>query len=275
MNCSRKLFRKAQLEGRRLHGEQKGNAEIISGIQKIDDPNNFFSGLARINKDLNKNNVRYTITSDGQVQLNSANIIQPSEFANVGRASRIEFLSNVPSRVLTAPVNRAAFDGRLSFLQNTISEIIPDPRIFVTSAIPFIQVRDMEQMTVLLMSYAEDVMRQIISILIRFLNDITEDIKEQLNIIFPYVSESIAALQFILSYISNMAADLGLDIPSVFTFFEDEVSVTETLIGLFRNWLSERMRYLDESERNEVLPQIQPVVRQNCEICDGCYYKVI
>lgn len=91
----RKAFDKVTAENRRTLGTINGNAETIRGLKVITDKNDFFAKLARMNKDMNKNKVRVSLTSEGTTLINSKHEVSLPQLYEMGKGGRNELFSKL------------------------------------------------------------------------------------------------------------------------------------------------------------------------------------
>lgn len=106
------MFDKVTAETRRLEGSIKGNADIIKGLKTIDNKNDFFSKLAKMNKEVNKNKLRVSLSSDGAPLINNQHKVNVSQLRGLGKDGRQQLFAkygpakvttkNVPTRLYTS-----------------------------------------------------------------------------------------------------------------------------------------------------------------------------
>ncbi|GLV44780.1 pastrel [Carabus blaptoides fortunei] len=287
-NRHRKLFKKAQLEARRLQGDVAGNAEVISGIQNINDPDNFFAGLARINKDMNKQNARYTITSDGQIKINSNYIVDPMEFSTLNKNARSDVLRNLPARQATpaaggvpkSGIPSSTFKSTLASVSEFSSSILLNPELIGKLAKEILSSKvDLETISALLSEFTTVVTRSIFDILVKLLDELSEFVQRDFSKLYPMVHIGVGVLQFIISHIRERARSFQIDFKDFLsTFFDHDGKINilqlQQLAREFRDWLKAKIESLKSSFGAET--RATNVVKQlrNCDICNGYYYDI-
>lgn len=277
--CSRKLFKKAQLESRRINGQQAGNAEIISGIRNINDPDNFFAGLARINKDLNQNGARFTITPEGKVILNSAHVIDPMEFSSMSSSDRVGVLSGLPELQPTLTVDN--FDTKKSFINNWFVNFIRSnvkvSGLALTIATDIVKTNfDMDTLTCLLGKYTEELIRILLELLFGFLQSVKDVLINDFKEVFPFVSFPVGSLQFIMKVVTEMSESLGIPLPDFLkTCFNNDGTINkafaEVLLNELQLWIITKLTQL---RTQSVGPFIQGrKIRKDCDKCKGYFFQ--
>lgn len=99
---SRKIFDKVTAETRRLKGNINGNADIIKALNKIENKDEFFAKLGRINKQVNQNKVRISLTPDANTLVNNEYSASLSKLYELGKDGRNELFSKFgPAKVDT------------------------------------------------------------------------------------------------------------------------------------------------------------------------------
>lgn len=296
--CS-KLFKKAQLEAINSDITQPAYEEIISGIQDIDDPNNFFCGLAKLNKDLNSSGERYFITSEDLVKINKAYIIDTSDLLTIGQRkivasesdshisasvdkaaipksrslhSNISKSQNVPLKntplglEANVPINDTIFAKKYTYMIRCVHFLFEKTKENPSNEIKeyFYNLKDLETATLLLKSVPDESAKEILETLLNFMIIIPSDVNEKFIKLFPFVSPFIGALQFLLTCLeTNMLLD--------FNFEEKTGTLVEQFCKLFVQWIDER---LDELNKSKIKPnnEQKPKLKEICPECQGFYF---
>lgn len=229
------------MEARRINGERAGNAEIISGIRNINDPNNFFSGLARINRDLNKSGARYIINQNGQIQINGLYTVDPLEFASVSRNERIGVLSSLPPRQLTATMSPEIFNARNNFISDNMLGRLTNMSLLlgITETASITGGNVSESITALLQDFSEENILQLMEVFPNFINSLSHELINTARQLHPLVSIVVICLQFLLHFIQNTADVLGIDFERTLTIINDDNYLTR-LVQEFTGWLRQR-----------------------------------
>lgn len=91
----RRIFDKISAESRRTRGPVQGNVEVIKGIKNIANKDQYFADILRINRELNEHKLRISMTSDGQVNLNSQHKFHPSDLYIIGKEERMQLFASL------------------------------------------------------------------------------------------------------------------------------------------------------------------------------------
>lgn len=109
------MFDKVTAETRRVQGTSRGNAEVIRGLKTIENKNEFFAKLARINKQMNQNKLRVSLAPDGRPLINNQFKVTVSELQNLGSEGRNRlFASYGPANVTTRNVPTRIYPSNTS-----------------------------------------------------------------------------------------------------------------------------------------------------------------
>lgn len=99
---SRKIFDKVTAETRRVKGTIEGNTEVIRALKKIENKDDFFGKLRRVNKSVNKNKVRISLSADGKVMVNNQHTVSLSKIYHMGEEGRNQLFAKYgPAKVTT------------------------------------------------------------------------------------------------------------------------------------------------------------------------------
>lgn len=109
------MFDKVTAETRRLQGTTHGNTEVIRGLQRIENKNEFFAKLARVNKQMNQNKLRVSLAPDGKPLINNQFKVTVSELQSLGNEGRNRlFASYGPANVTTKNVPTRIYPSNTS-----------------------------------------------------------------------------------------------------------------------------------------------------------------
>ncbi|KAL4713232.1 hypothetical protein ACJJTC_013162 [Scirpophaga incertulas] len=118
----KKMFDKVTAETRRVKGTIQGNSDVIKALKTIDNKSDFFAKLARINKHINKNKIRISISSDSNILFNDQHSININDLYSIGKKGREQLFQeygpakvtskNVPTRIYpsTSSANAKTFN---------------------------------------------------------------------------------------------------------------------------------------------------------------------
>lgn len=108
------MFDKVTAETRRVQGTTQGNAEVIRGLKMIENKNEFFAKLARINKQMNQNKL-VSLAPDGKPLINNQFKVTVSELQSLGSEGRNSlFASYGPANVTTRNVPTRIYPSNTS-----------------------------------------------------------------------------------------------------------------------------------------------------------------
>lgn len=109
------MFDKVTAETRRVQGSTQGNAEVIRGLKTIENKNEFFANLARMNKQMNKNKLRVSLAPDGKPLINNQFKVSVSQLKSLGNEGRNQlFASYGPANVTTRNVPTRIYPSNTS-----------------------------------------------------------------------------------------------------------------------------------------------------------------
>lgn len=262
----------------------------------MDDPNNFFSGLAKLNKDLKSHGERYYITTDDLVKINNAYIIDETDLMTVGpriistsesdnqllklnEVKPIPKSSSLDSNILkqkvpsnhnlvvetNTPVSDSIFATKYTFMIRSVHFLIENSKQDISDFAKecLRNLKDLESLTLLLKTHSEDEIRTFLDILLRFLMIIPKNINDSFGKIFPFVSVLVGALQFLLRCL-----DTNL------LHFDIETNHKELVVQFckrFTEWIDEK---LDDIDRLRIKPDAErrSKIRKICTECQGFYF---
>lgn len=136
---SRKMFDKMSAETRRVNGMVKGNADVIQSVKNIENPDQFFAKLARMNKQLNKNKLRISLSPDGNPLINNNHKVSVAELQAFGKRGRDQLFSKYgPAKVTTRNAPTRVYSSTTSantsvLSNNTTCTIRPEEIIKITT----------------------------------------------------------------------------------------------------------------------------------------------
>lgn len=297
---SRKLFKKAQLEALSTDLTQTAYQEIISGIQDMDDPNNFFYGLAKLNKDLKSCGERYYITGDDLVKINKAYIIDSSDLLSIGenallRTSKSDNhllalkepntneIKEIPKSnsfntsaldeesksgivfETNTPISDTIFATKYTFMIRSVHYLLENTTEHINDFVKetFRNLKDLETLTLLLKSQTDDSVKKILEVMLRFMVILPMNVNDSFSKIYPFVSLLVGALQFLLR---NLEVGLLKFDPN-----GNNKMLSVEFCKKFTEWVDDT---LDERTRHRLNPNFErkSKLRKICTDCQGFYF---
>lgn len=275
--------------------EARGRAEVISAIRNIQNKDEVFAVLTRLNKDLTRKGIKIS-ASGGDIVLNGVKV-DFNEFSAMNKKQTTSFLSNL-SRLEATPDETA------------------DTRSIVSNVFKGFSISDIESVTnvtVKMLYYCTgDVKSKIISALASLLSSLTQPLLRYLDEIFPNHSKFARLLEMVVQFFIRQTEKLEEQYKMWITtgndsyynpvfqyvnlektkrclkFFEKAVNMyikgpqlTELalkgLLTFFHNWLAQKICEYQE-ETNRVTSRrdhsaLSPSTRSDCRKCDGYYFK--
>ncbi|XP_063824986.1 uncharacterized protein LOC135074576 [Ostrinia nubilalis] len=163
-NAKKKMFDKMSAETRRVKGMVQGNADVIQAVKNIENPDEFFAKLARINKQLNKNKLRISLSPDGQPLINNNYKVGVGDLQALGKQGRDQLFAkygpanvntkNAPTRVYAS--NSSANSSSLS-QQNTSWTVRPEEIIKITTFLINLSKIDQDQVAEIISILSADI----------------------------------------------------------------------------------------------------------------------
>lgn len=276
---------------------QSAYQEIISGIQGMDDPKNFFAGLAKLNKDLKSSGERYYITTDDLVKINNAYVIDTFDLLTIGQrkitnsesdnqisntedkkipksssfASYAFKQQKVPSENMNlvletnSPISDSIFATKYTFMIRSVHFLLENSKHNISDIVKdsFQNLKDLETLTLVLKSQTDETIKKFLEILLRFMIIIPSKVNDGFCKIFPFVPLLVGALQFLLRCLETNL--LHFDVEG------DNKELIVELCKKFTEWLDEQ---LDEIDRLRINPNAERrcKTRKICTDCQGFYF---
>lgn len=270
-NRHRKVFNKAKLEATRLNGEAAGNAEIIKGIQNIANRDQFFAGIVKINKNLNKMGAKYTINADGKVVINSVSIIDPIEFNQMNVMDRQVSLTALPAS--TPGASRGITETQLELKVAQIKSFCVNKIVTVVPRIVLNICENSESIASLLHDFCQNTADCILDISIKFLDEIGGEL-EPIKKMHPMVNTTILGIQFVIEYIKRYATLIHSEVTTVInTFFLDLPRYISNLVQSFTNWWNSKKESYFSIPNVYININTKQKDRVVCKSCQGHYFR--
>nr|XP_021190589.2 uncharacterized protein LOC110376441 [Helicoverpa armigera]XP_021190598.2 uncharacterized protein LOC110376441 [Helicoverpa armigera]XP_021190607.2 uncharacterized protein LOC110376441 [Helicoverpa armigera] len=281
-NRHRKMFDKISAESRRIQGAIQGNTEVIRGIQNIIDKDQYFADVLRINKDVNQHKLRISMTSDGQVNLNSQHKFNPAELYNLGKEGRAQLFSslgpasvntsNVPTRIV--PTTNAVSGYIEGEDETTLVGIHPGEILRIGSLLVRVSASGAENVALMLENLSQDVYANLMTISFNVLSKLLPEDIARLRLLSPEEDLIVQIVKFVFNYMKHERPlgdpsrdnDNGIVIV-LKEFFQEGVVRQETILYLkdrLLGWVDGEM-----DRRRLEFPNKKSIV---CESCRGIRY---
>ena len=277
------MFDKISAESRRIQGAVQGNTEVIRGIQNIFDKDQYFADVLRINKDVNQHKLRISMTSDGQVNLNSQHKFNPAELYNLGKEGRAQLFSNLgPANVNTTNVptrvvpSTNAVTGYIEGEEErtTLVGIHPGEILRIGSLLVRVSASGAENVALMLENLSQDVYANLMTISFNVLSKLVPEDIARLRLLSPEEDLIVQIVKFVFNYMKHQRPlgdasrenDNGIMIV-LKEFFQEGVVRQETILHLkdrLLGWVDGEM-----DRRSLEFPNKKSIV---CETCRGIRY---
>lgn len=253
----RRAFDKLVKETIRQKGVDAGHVDVIRSLRNIKEPKQFFGDAYKVNKELNKNNVRMSLHADGEILLNDGMAITPTELRN-----NLKQGENVFASLPTIPESHPAA-ANISF--NEVKTTAPSSMVtkehigLVIKALLSLDtfINSREDLESMLIDFAERVTLYVFDSLVDFVKSYFAEnshrIGSYLNVPIPFED----VLMVALNIIRNTADGMGMD-------------VERCMKQIDWNYLRLKINEFYENLRDRQLRRGEPTER--CKICSGCYY---
>lgn len=241
----------------RQKGVDAGHVDVIRSLRNIKDSKQFFGDAYKVNKELNKNNIKMSLHPDGEIILNDGKAISPTELRNNLKQLPCEdVFANLP----TIPESHPA-SLKMNFNQNQIvTPTVSKEHVFmVVKGLlhlgTFIKSRD--DLESLLIDFAERVTLYVFDSFVEFMKsyfiDNSRRIGQTLNINIPFED----VLMVAMTIIRNLSEASGVDIERYMQQID---------------WNSLRLQINEfyDKLRNRMHRRGNPT--KQCKICSGAYY---
>lgn len=254
---------------------------MIQGIKNIANKDQYFADVLKINKELNQNKLRISMTADGQVNLNAVHKFNPSELYGLGRNGRAELFSslgaanvatpNVPTRV--APTTTAVgryIEAEDEPSNNILVNINPGEIIRVGSLLIRVSAAGAEEVANLLENLSQEAYSCLMSVAFNVLSKLIPDEIGRLRLLSPDEDLIVQIVKFVFNYLKHKrpmgeprSDDNGIVIV-LKEFLQDGIIRQDTILHIKELLLL----YVDKKlkERNSLYPNKKQVI---CQCCGG------
>lgn len=253
----RKAFDKLVKETIRQKGVDAGHVDVIRSLRNIKDSKQFFNDAYKVNKELNKNNVRISLTPDGEILLNDGKATTPTELRNNLKLSPSEdVFANLPtipeSHPAAAKVN---FNENLRIFPTVSKEHV----IMVVKGLfqlgTFIKCS--EDLESVLIDFAERVTLYVFDSFVDFMKSYFSEnsrrIGGYLNVAIPFED----VLMVALNIIRNLSESSGVDMDR----YLEQI-----------DWNFLRLQINEFYDKLRVRMESRGKPNEQCKICSGSFY---
>ncbi|GBP34022.1 hypothetical protein EVAR_94033_1 [Eumeta japonica] len=243
-NRHRKIFDKISAEPQRVKGSVLGKTEVIKGIQAIENKDEYFASVLRINKDVNQNKLRISMTADGKVNINAQHKFNPSELYGMGREGRNDLFKtlgpdcttarNVPTRLIS-PYPSTVRDGQKEECHsNIITAISPNEMIQIGSFFIRVSMEDTESISVMLEEFSETAHANFMTICLNLVSRLVPQEITKIKLLHPEKDILSSVAKFVFNYLKDKKP-LGVPCPrtgnpidiALIEFFQNVLFVLE------------------------------------------------
>lgn len=254
---SRKAFDKLVKETIRQKGVDAGHVDVIRSLRNIKDSKQFFGDAYKVNKELNKNNVRISLHPDGEILLNDGKVTTPTELRNdLQQLPSEDVFANLP----TIPESHPAA-AKISFneTQSMTSSVSKEYVLMVVRGLFHLGtfIKNKEDLESVLIDFAERVtifaFDSFVSFMKSYFTENGKRISDNLNVDLPFEDVLLVAVNII----RNLSDANGLDIDKYMEQIE---------WNFLRLQINEFYDNLRDRRRRRGNPS------ELCKICSGSYY---
>lgn len=281
-NRHRKIFDKISAETRRVQGAVQGNTEVINSIKNIADKDQFFADVLRINKDLNVNKLKISMTADGNVNLNAQYKYHPSDLSNLGKDGRSNLFSNLgPNTIDTPNVSTRLTSGSVTSFREvdkdehpiTLGGLQAEDVIKIGQLLIRVSQTDIESIARITQDLSTQVHVDLMTVSANLLSKLVElpDIVGKIMLLSPNGNMMVVVVDFVFRFLKERRpfgeTDLETDailIGALKEFFQDGMIKKETIIKLkneFLHWIDKEL-----DAHRQLYPYKQHII---CPICSG------
>lgn len=270
-------------ETRRVLGDVQGNTEVINGIKNISNKDQFFADVVRMNKDLNAHKLRISMTSDGQVNLNTQYKFNPSELSGLGKEGRSQVFATMGADTNTAPNVPTKLTVGNTVINNNCHEIEENPSVVVglrpgeiiRIGILLIRISSSgaQEISRTLENLSRDLYTNLMTVSLNLLSKLLPDDVAKMKLLSPEEDLVVQIVKFVFNYLQHQRplGEPSRTTDNVFSdalkeFFQDGIISEETILRLrdmFLKWLNEQIE-----KNREYYNKTQTI----CPVCAGVNY---
>ncbi len=255
-----KAFDKLVKETIRQKGIDAGHVDVIRSLRNIKEPKQFFGDAYKVNKELNKNNIRMSLHADGEILLNDGMATSPTELRNnLKQQSGENVFASLPTIPESHPAAaKVSFNEMKSGLAST-SMVTKEHIVLVVKGLFHLGtfIRDREDLESVLVDFAERVTLFVFDSFVEFMKSYFAEngqrIAGYLNVPIPFEE----VLTVALNIIRNVCDANGLEM--------------ERYLGEI-DWNSLRLEINEfyDKLRDRRIKRGEP--SEQCKVCSGFYY---
>ncbi|CAH2235262.1 jg20637 [Pararge aegeria aegeria] len=283
-NRHRKMFDKISAESRRVQGAVQGNTEVIKGIKNILNKDQYFADVLKINKDVNQHKLRISMTSDGQVNLNSMHKFNPSELYNLGKEGRAQLFSslgtasvntsNVPTRITPSTTAVTGYLDGEEEPRGMLVGIHPGEIIRIGTLLVRVSASGAENVALLLENLSQDVYANLMTVAFNVLSNLVPEEIARLRLLSPDEDLIVQTVKFVFNYLRHQRpfgdpsreTDNGIMVVLA-EFFQNGMIRQDTILHLkdqLLNWVDSEIH-----QRRQQYPNKKSIV---CAKCNGILF---
>lgn len=253
----RKAFDKLVKETIRQRGVDAGHVDVIRSLRNIQEPKQFFGDAYKVNKELNKNNVRMSLNADGEILLNDGMATTPTELRNsLKQLSSESVFANLP----TIPDSHPAA-GKVSFneMRSIAPSVTKEHVVLVIKGLFQLGtfIKDKEDLESVLIDFAERVTLLVFDSFVNFMKSYfaenSQRIGGYLNVAVPFEDVLTVALKIV----RKLCDDNGVEL---------ECYMEQIDWNFLRLQINEFYEKLRDRQRRRGEPT------ERCKICSGSFY---
>lgn len=232
-----------------------GHVDVIRSLRNIKEPKQFFGDAYKVNKELNKNNIRISLHPDGEILLNDGKATTPTELRNnLSQQSGENVFANLPaipdSHPAAATIN---FNENPSLMPSATKDHVMLVIKGLFSLGTFI--RSKEDLESVLIDFSERVTLYVFDSFVDFMKSYfaenSQRIAGYLNVAIPFEDVLVVALEIIRNLCDG---------------FDLERYMEQIDWNFLRLQINEFYENLRDRERKRGEPN------EHCKICSGVYY---
>lgn len=239
----------------RLKGVDAGHVDVIRSLRNIKEHKQFFNDAYKVNKELNKNNIRISLGPEGEILLNDGKATTPTELRNNLKELPSEgVFANLPTIPDSHP---AAAKINLNEKPSVTSSVSKHHVIMVVKGLLDLGtfIKSSEDLESALIDFAERVTLYVFDSFVEFIKwyfiENSCRINNYLHVPIPFED----VLMVALNIIHNLSEGLGVD---------------EYLQRIDFNFLRLQINEFYDNLRVRIQRRGEP--NEQCKICSGSYY---
>lgn len=242
----------------RQKGADAGHVDVIRSLRNIKEPRQFFGDAYKVNKELNKNNIRMSLNADGEILLNDGKATTPTELRNnLKQQSSDSVFANLPTIPDSHP---AAAQVSFNEMRSISSSAVTREHVVLAIKGLFqlgIFIRDKEDLKSVLIDFSERVTLLVFDSFVDFMKSYFAENGQRiacyLNVPLPFEDVLTVALNIVRKICDDVGVDMGDYMEQI------DWNFLRLQINEFYDKLRDRQRRRGEPT-------------ERCKICSGSYY---